>query len=67
MLHINSHPGPHVFGSINPEAHNSDIDEMVEITCHHISDVLGRSVQICQAYQVTVTDLIRVSVVLDVT
>ena len=64
---VSSHPGPHGFSSVNPEAHDSDVDEMVEITSNHHPDVIRSSVQVCQSNQVTVAHLVWISVVVDVT
>merc|ERR1711997_858126 len=57
--------GPHVLAGINTESFNSDVDHIVEIPRDLLPDVLLPAVQVVEADQVAVADLVRVTVVLN--
>ena len=56
---------PHVLAGINTESFNSDVDHIVEIRRDLLPHVLLAAVQVVEADQVAVTDLLRVAVVLN--
>ena len=53
--------------SVNPESFDAQVDEVVDVIGNLLPDVVLAAVQIVQADQVAVTDLIRVLVVADLT
>lgn len=56
-----------MLGSVNPESLDTQVDEVVDVVGNLLPDVVLTAVQVVQADQVTVTDLICVIVVADLT
>ena len=56
-----------MLGSVNPESLDAQVDEVVDVVGNLLPDVVLTAVQVVQADQVTVTDLIGVIVVADLT
>lgn len=52
-----------MFGCVDSNTGNSDLNQMIKITSHSITDVIEFSVQISQANQVAVSHVTRVAVV----
>ena len=56
-----------MLGSINTNTSYTNLDEMIEISCNFFSDVVKSSVQISQSNEVAVTDVVWVTIVIDIT
>ena len=54
-----------MLGGVEPEALDADGDEVVDVVCDLLPDVLGALVEVVEADEVAVADLLRVVVVVD--
>ena len=48
---------PHVLGSINSKAHDTNINEVIEVVSYLLSDIILTTIKIIQRDQITVTYL----------